>query len=267
MYSIKRALEFGTNALKNVCDRPRFEARILLERASGLSRVEIATNDQAPIDAARYEAMIARRERGEPIEYIIGLVSFYSREFLCESGVLIPRPETELLVDRVIEAAKGFNAPKIAEIGVGSGCVCVMIAALIPNAKITASDINKKAILLAAKNAERFGVADRVALIQTNLLEGVQGDFDILVSNPPYIRADYPLPKAVSFEPKEALIGGERGTEILEAIIALRKPILVCECGYDQEAFLREKLKANGYKMVEFYKDYANWTRGFTAKR
>jgi release factor glutamine methyltransferase len=263
--SVKEALDFGAKRLKEACDRPRFEAAILLGRASGLSRAELALKEEALIDDAPFEAMIARRERGEPIEYITGFAGFYSREFLCESGVLIPRPETEFLVDRALALAKDFAAPIFAEIGVGSGAVALTLLALEPNARVIATDISVEAIALAAKNAERFGVADRLELICANLLEGVNSRFDILLSNPPYIRADYPLPRPVLFEPKTALIGGERGTEILEAIIALKKPILACECGYDQEEILRAKLDENGYRSVAFYKDYAGLTRGFTA--
>jgi release factor glutamine methyltransferase len=265
--SIKAALDFGADALKHICDRPRFEARILLGASCGLNAIELATKEQAPIDEARFEAMIARRAQGEPIEYITGSVGFYSREFLCESGALIPRAETELLVDRVAAIAKRFDAPKIAEIGAGSGAIAVTLALELPKAEIVATDISAEAIIVAQKNAARFGVADRVKFAHANLLDNVNFEADITFSNPPYIRADYPLPKPVSFEPKVALIGGEKGTEILEAIIELKKPILVCECGYDQEAILREALRANGYKMVEFYKDYANLTRGFTAER
>ncbi|MDR2034933.1 MAG: peptide chain release factor N(5)-glutamine methyltransferase [Helicobacteraceae bacterium] len=267
MSLIKEALDFGEKRLKDICDRPRLEAQILLCAVGGLNRIDLFKADEALIDQALYNQLITRREQGEPIEYIIGSASFYSRDFLCESGVLIPRPETELLVDRVIELSKGYSAPKIAEIGVGCGAICVSLAIALPNASIIGSDINEKAIELTRKNAVRFGVLDRIDLIETNMLDRVNDNIDILVSNPPYIAADYPLPKPVSFEPKNALIGGERGSEILEEIIALRKPILACECGYDQESVLSETLAKNGYKMVEFYKDYAGLTRGFTAKR
>jgi release factor glutamine methyltransferase len=265
--SIKNALDFGAAQLKNVCDRPRYEAQILLCHATKLSRVDLVVKEQTQVDTTRFESMIARRAKGEPIEYITGLASFYSREFICEKGALIPRPETEALIDRAIDLTKDFDAPIIAEIGAGSGAVAVTLAMLSPNIRVIASDISGAAIRVARKNIERFQVADRVKLIQTNLLDGVDDDFDALISNPPYVRADYPLPKPASFEPKAALIGGKKGTEILEAIIALRKPVLACECGYDQETTLREALKKNGYKMVEFYKDYAGLTRGFTAKQ
>jgi release factor glutamine methyltransferase len=258
----------GADALRDVVDRARFEAEILLSFASGLSRTEIITKDKKKIDEKKFYEMIDRRRNYEPIEYITGRASFYSREFSCSKGVLIPRAETELLIDQVLSLTEPIKNPIIVEIGSGSGVIAVMLAILRPDAKIISTDINEKAIDLARRNAESFCVSDQIEFVRTSFINGINTKCNILVSNPPYIAAGYPLDRTLLFEPRDALIGGETGTEILKEIIATAKdheiPFLTCECGYDQEESLAEELK--DWRHAEFYKDYANLTRGFTAK-
>jgi release factor glutamine methyltransferase len=266
--SLSELLLVGTDSLRGVADRARFEAEILLSSASGMSRTEIITKGEAEIDEKKFYEMIERRRKYEPIEYITGKVSFYSREFLCSKGVLIPRTETELLIDHVLRLIKSIKNPRIIEIGSGSGVIAVMLAILRPDARILSTDINEKAIVLARRNAERFCVSDQIEFVCTPFIDGVDTECDIIVSNPPYIADDYPLNRTLLFEPREALIGGEKGTEILREIITIAQdrkiPFLACECGYDQEESLTEELK--GCRYAEFYRDYANLTRGFTAQ-
>ncbi|GHV03071.1 N5-glutamine S-adenosyl-L-methionine-dependent methyltransferase [Campylobacterota bacterium] len=268
--SIKAALAIGAAALVGVCDRPRFEAAILLGFVLGLERAALIVRENDPIgvdDRERFLELVARRAKHEPIEYITGTAGFYARTFLTAHGVLIPRPETELLVDLAAGIAAERGVTKIAEIGTGSGAIAVMLAILLPFARITATDINPTAIDLARRNAERFSVADRILFVQADLLGNLGADYEMVVSNPPYIAASYDQPKALGYEPQNALVGGAIGTEILEAIVALRAPLLACECGYDQEAPLSAALAKNGYKSVSFYRDYADLTRGFFAER
>lgn len=190
---------------------------------------------------------------------------------MCEKGVLIPRPETEILVDKALDLISNTKNPVVAEIGTGSGVIAVMIAILRPDATIIATDINEKAIALATKNAKRFGVSDRIRFIRSNLLDLIDDKLDLIVSNPPYIANDYQLDLIVQKEPSNALFGGENGYELLETIINVaeeRKVAnLACESGYDQEGILRTLLAKTSFEAVEFYKDYANLQRGFTAKR
>ncbi|GHS86889.1 N5-glutamine S-adenosyl-L-methionine-dependent methyltransferase [Campylobacterota bacterium] len=268
MVSIKFALIEGAKRLQNIAERARYEAEILMSFFAGLSRVELITKEDRLIDENGFFALIAKRETGYPIEYITKSAGFYSRDFFCEEGVLIPRPETELLVDRVVELASDFGDGNltIAEIGVGGGAIAVTLAILLKNISIVATDINKKAIEIAKINADRYGVKDRIEFINTNLLDGVNKNIDILVSNPPYIEQGYDLPKNVSYEPENALFGGEGGIDILKEIIELKQAVIACECGYNQEGVLRSILVENGYKQIAFYKDYANLTRGFTAR-
>ncbi|BCX79161.1 peptide chain release factor N(5)-glutamine methyltransferase [Campylobacter sp. 19-13652] len=207
--------------------------------------------------------------KGTPIEYITQRVSFYSHEFTVLPDVLIPRPETELLVEKVANALKYKNAPKICEIGVGSGVISVILALLLPKAKITATDISQIALKNAKINADKFNVS--LNLIQTSLMTGVSENgekFDAIVSNPPYIAKDYALDKWVLSEPSAALFGGDRGDELLLEIIDLAAargvPLLACEMGYDQKASLEKALDKNGYK-ASFYQDLAGFDRGFLA--
>lgn len=262
-------LRFGADCLRPVTDRARLEAEILLGFCAGLSRSELIISDEIKVNEEKYRDLISRRANYEPLEYIFGKVSFYAREFICEHGVLIPRPETELLIDHTVEAIKHIDNPLIYEIGTGSGVISIMLAILRPDARIIATDIDEKAVMLAQKNAAKFEVNDRITFVQTNYLDGIGGQCDILVSNPPYIAANYPLDKTVLFEPKAALIGGKTGVETLLEIIALaheRGVALACECGYDQKAAVSSALKKHGYKHIALYNDYAGHFRGFSAR-
>jgi release factor glutamine methyltransferase len=192
---------------------------------------------------------------------------FYSREFYVDSRVLIPRPETELLVDLVVSTCKGLKRAKIVEIGTGSGIISIILAILLPKAKIKAIDISNDALDVAKINAKKHGVEDKIEFIQSNLLENVKDNsFDMLVSNPPYIANDEPLHVGLSYEPSLALYGGVVGDEILKDIIDTFKQrdikYLACEMGYDQ----REKILSYANN-AEFYKDLAGLDRGFIIRR
>ncbi|MBE3609064.1 peptide chain release factor N(5)-glutamine methyltransferase [Campylobacter californiensis] len=219
-------------------------------------------------DESGYFALIERFKDGEPLEYITGLASFYSLEFDVLSGVLVPRPETEILVEKVLELSKEFDNPKIAEIGTGSGIISVCLA-LNLDTSIVATDISEIALKNAKQNALKFNVADKIKFVKTEFLNTADEKFDIIVSNPPYIANDYKLDKWVLNEPKTALFGGEKGDEILKDIvrIASQKGVryLACEMGYDQKKAMGECLKFYGFS-AEFYTDLAGFDRGFIAK-
>jgi len=205
--------------------------------------------------------LVARRERHEPMEYITGWVSFYGERFFVEPGVLIPRPETELLVDALLPHLR--RGDRIGEIGVGSGVVSIMLKKLSPSIEVVATDINPKAIDLARKNARLHGVA--IDLRHASMLDGV-GEVDLIVSNPPYVSASYPLERGVAlYEPREALIGGERGDEFVKRVIDLffesGARLLACEIGYDQMESLKEYIGSRGD--LRFYRDWAGFWRGF----
>ncbi|MDX1296575.1 MAG: HemK/PrmC family methyltransferase, partial [Sulfurimonadaceae bacterium] len=197
-------------------------------------------------------------------------VSFYSQTFHIEPGALIPRPETELLIDKVLEQARADVEQTIVEVGVGSGVISVVLAQHLPNARIIAVDISEKALSVARKNIEAFGFEDRIELRQGSLLDPVDESIDILVSNPPYIADDAPLEQNLEYEPDLALFGGPIGDEIiqklLDAIDKRRIPVSAFEFGYDQKAKVEAYVEGRDYASLEFYKDLAGFDRGFVLK-
>jgi len=162
---------------------------------------------------------VERRKKNEPLEYITNRVSFYSQIFHIEAGALIPRPETELLIDEVLSLADRDAEVTIVEIGVGSGIISTVLAQELPKAKIIAVDISDEALKVARKNIEAFGLNERIELRQGDLLEPVSETIDILVSNPPYIADNEPLESNLDYEPDLALFGGEIGDEIIKRLL------------------------------------------------
>ena len=265
---VEEALKQANLRLKPLCENPSRVAKILLMSYLDVSIEWIFLNQKSEFDESGYFALVKRFENYEPLEYITGKAGFYGLEFEVESGVLIPRPESEILVDKVLEIASSYKAPKIAEIGTGSGIISVMLA-LKTNAKIVATDINEKALNLAKKNALKFNVSEKIEFVKCSYIDEISGDIDILVSNPPYIARDYELSKFVLNEPENALFGGEVGDEILKNIILIARnrsiKHIACEMGYDQRASMEMALKFNGYDGI-FYKDLAGFDRGFCAR-
>lgn len=277
-FSIQEALDYATKALSS--PRPRLEGEILLSFVLGVNRIYLHIHSKqilSPSELECFMQVLDRAKEGEPIEYITQKVSFYDWEFEIAQGVLIPRPETEILVQKCDELIKERGIKKVFELGVGSGIISISLALLNPNLEIISSDINPQALSLAQKNIQKLSSVDaslseRIALFQGDVLKSdeffLTHRFGLWVSNPPYIANDYILPKNVSFEPKEALFGGERGDEILQKIIEKAKthsiPYLACEMGWDQKKVMAEAL--SGFDEVEFYQDLSGLDRGFVAK-
>lgn len=219
-------------------------------------------------EISQYDEILAlakRYKNGEPLEYISRFCEFMGLKFNIKKGVLIPRSETEILVEKTLEIAKKIKNPKICEIGFGSGIISICLAKNLQNAVVVATDISEIAFKIASQNARNNDV--KVKFIQTSLLDGIDGNFDIIVSNPPYISTSYKLDKWVLNEPKEALIGGENGDEMLREIIEIssnRTKFLLCEIGFDQKNSLAKTLNKFGYE-AKFYKDLAGFDRGFVA--
>lgn len=267
---IKEALDFAAKQLR-IYANPRKEAALLLGYLLKKERTWIMLNDSNPLEnAVEYFELIKRRAGGEPLEYILGEASFYSRSFVVHSGVLVPRPETELLVDEALRILQGNQNPRIVEVGTGSGIISIMLAIIIPNAEIIATDISLKALFNAKENALIHNVADRISFVHGSYMDGVEGEFDLLVSNPPYIASNAILEPHVLNEPHEALFGGEDGSEILYNLIHKANDAQVkhiaCEMGYDQKSIMQETLWEIGAREIRFYKDLAGLDRGFSAK-
>jgi release factor glutamine methyltransferase len=200
----------------------------------------------------RFSEWIARRERREPTAYIVGTREFWGREFLVTPAVLVPRPETEFIVEEATHLVRALPAPRIADIGTGSGILAVTLAAELPSATIVATDVSDEALDVARRNAHRLGVGDRIAFFNTSYLDAVDGPFDLVVANPPYVRdGDKPaLSRDVRHEPDVALFGGPDGLRdvggVLDAAVARVKSSgwFVMEFGYGQEEDVRRLVAA-----------------------
>jgi len=265
---IEEALRSTAKELSNVAERPRLEAEILLSYYLNKDRVWLHMNSNKEIgELQEFFKLAKRRKEYEPIEYITGRVSFYDIELEVGPGVLIARPETELLVDKAAEIIRKHNLKVMCEIGIGSGAISIMLARFFSELKIIATDISEVALNYAKKNIKRYGFEDRIELHKTNLLDGIDKSIEIIVSNPPYICEEFDLPKPVLYEPKSALFGGEVGDELLRKIILIAKdrrvPHLICEMGYDQREPILNFCKVKNLNEPLFYKDLAELDRGF----
>ncbi len=215
--------------------------------------------------------LVQKRATNYPLEYITQQATFYGETFFVRDGVLIPRPETEILVEKAVEILKNIPNPQIVEVGTGSGIISVMLALLIPNIKITAVDINPKALELAQKNSQKFNVDDKIDFVLSDIFTNINpSNFDMCISNPPYIEQNFKLPLNVKFEPKEALFGGKNGDELLkkitDATVYNNIKYLLCEMGYNQKKSMEQYLEQFDTKSIEFYKDYEKFDRGFVVE-
>jgi release factor glutamine methyltransferase len=232
-----------------------FDAEVLARALLGWDRARFLAgrhNDAPSGFCEAYDRLVTRRERREPASYIIGLKEFWGLDFEVSRDVLIPRPESELLVEEALTCAgqlcSGPATPGIIDAGTGSGCLAVVLARELPRARIVATDISRAALAVAQRNATRHGVQDRVRFVQANFLEGVTSAADLIVSNPPYVprsQARGLAPEVHDFEPHLALFGGADGLELqrmlLEQAAARMAPagFLLVEFGDGQEADLR----------------------------
>lgn len=269
--TIKETIKKYSARLKFVTHIPAKEVEILMLHLLQQNTIWLHLNYNNEFTLEKeLEKLVKKRETNYPIEYIINKATFYGENFNVKDGVLIPRPETELLVDNALEIIKDLNKPvKVLEIGTGSGIISVMLALLIKDINIIAVDINEKAIELAKSNAIKHNVEHKIDFRLSNLYENVnEEDIDMTISNPPYIADDYKLPDNVKYEPSNALFGGKIGDELLKDIIDQTNErnieFLLCEMGYDQKKPLEEYFKNFETKTSSFYKDYEKFDRGFT---
>ncbi len=268
--SVNEWLTLITTELKGVVERPRREAQLLIMALLQKDELWLMTHEADVVEEGeKLASWVERRKENQPMEYITNRVSFYSQEFHIEEGALIPRPETELLIDEVLAIADKDQELTIVEVGIGSGIISTVLAQELPKAKIIAVDICADALKVARKNIEAFGFSERIELRQGDLLEPISEKIDILVSNPPYIADGEPLESNLDYEPDLALFGGEIGDEIiqrlLDEVIAREIPCFACEMGYDQKPKVESYLD-NRYDELKFYKDLAGHDRGFVLK-
>jgi len=209
-----------------------------------------------------------------PVQYIIGHTEFCGLDFIVNEDVLIPRPETELLVDVATEIINERRYLRLLDLGTGSGNIAIALTKRIPDCKMVASDISEGAIEVARVNAEKHGVSGRIEFIQSDLFENIEGKFDIIVSNPPYIANDEfkTLQKEVLMEPRVALVGGEDGIDFYRKIISasprylINGGVLVMEIGYGQKAGILKIISQNGMKPEDVRIDHNLIDRAIIAR-
>ncbi|WP_417327403.1 peptide chain release factor N(5)-glutamine methyltransferase [Halarcobacter sp.] len=269
--TIKEIVRNYSKQLKDVTHIPAKEVEILICYILEKNNIWLHLNYNNEFsEIKQLEKLVEKRKKDYPLEYLIGRASFYGESFLVKENVLIPRPETELLVDNAVEILKDTKNKTVLEIGTGSGIISVMLALLIKEIKIIAVDINDDAITLAKENAKKHNVEDRITFIKSDLYTNISEDEEIFmtISNPPYIANNYKLPANVKYEPRNALFGGEVGDELLKNIIkeTSKRDIkyLLCEMGYDQKKPLENYLNNFSIKDYSFYQDYEKFDRGFT---
>jgi release factor glutamine methyltransferase len=218
-------------------------------------RARILLDYHEPVPAQlepEFSRWVARRQRFEPTAYIVGEREFWGLDFLTTPAVLIPRPETELIVEATAEIVQGMmsgRSPRMADIGTGCGNIAVSIAHLLPNCTFVATDVSQPALDVARQNAVRHGVADRIEFVCTSYLDGVNGHFDLITANPPYVRDidKRGLSADVLQEPHVALFGGSTGLDHVEAVLSAAVRMLpsggwlVMEFGFGQEDDVRER--------------------------
>ena len=281
MTDLRTLLRSATGALRaQGSPSPRLDAEVLLMHFLKIDRTALLLHPERKLseeEEERYAAMVERRRCGEPVAYITGFKEFWSLAFSVSPAVLIPRPETECLVEEALARCGGKPCLRICDIGTGSGAIAVALARELPQAQVVATDLSQAALATARDNALRHGVADRITFLWGDLFAGGNGPFDLICSNPPYIpETFYPrLPVGIrAFEPRSALVAGSKGTEVHRRIIRESADRLVAggwlllEIGEGQgetvTALFRE---TEFYDMICLRTDYGGLDRVATAKR
>jgi release factor glutamine methyltransferase len=234
VWTVGRLLNWTTDWLTaRGADSPRLDAEVLLAHVRGCPRIALYTAFDTPVaeaDRGRFRELVKRRGAGEPVAYLVGSREFFSLPFAVDKAVLVPRPETEGLVVRVLDLCRAAATSRIIDVGTGSGAIVVALAKHLPRATFAATDVSAEALEVARANAERHGVADRITFFHGDLLADAAGPWDVIVSNPPYVREDeFPaLPRDVrDHEPRGALVSGPTGVEVVERLAAAAAAALV----------------------------------------
>lgn len=276
LLTLKKAIAAAAGRLDGA-DATR-DAQLLLLHALGIARTALFTDPDRLLseeELAVYDAAIARRAAGEPVQYITGQQEFYGLMLKVSPAVLIPRPETELLVEAVLERLPADRETKIVDVGTGSGAIAIALAYRLPKARVTAVDLSQAALAVARDNAAVHGVTGRVRLLSSDLLAAVAGEvFDAVVSNPPYVPEtdrDSLDRQVREFEPPLALFAGDSGLDVYKRLIpqafAVLKPgaLLAMEIGFGQQDALAELLAE--WDGVEFLDDLRGIPRVALARR
>ena len=253
-------------------DSPRLNAEHLLAHALGLKRMELYLQFDRPLtetERVPLRDMVKRRGTREPLQHILGTAEFHARSFLSDPRALVPRPETEQLVELALELAKSHASPALLYIGTGTGVIALTIALELPAAAIHATDLSPYALALAADNAARHQLTDRIRFHQTNLLPPDDTKFDLILANLPYIPSGEiaALSPEVRHDPASALDGGAEGLDLIRRLIAEAPArlapggALLLEIGADQADAVNALLSALKYRYISLRPDYQNIPR------
>jgi release factor glutamine methyltransferase len=286
--TITQAIAEGAARLRaSQVDEERRTAGLLLCHALGIDRTQLLTGSEEQIASSVYEEylrLVGRRVAGEPLQYITGHQEFYGLDFMVTPAVLIPRPETEFLVERVVSIASDFPkevSPLIVDIGTGSGCIAISLAVHLSRARVIATDISEAALEVARANARRHRVGDRIQFIEGDALEplarlGLEGAVDVLASNPPYVEeatSELVQREVREWEPHTALFAGADGLDFYRRLLLdapqCLKPggHLVCEIGYGQLDAILELADASGLELVDVTRDLQGLPRTLAMRR
>ena len=265
-------IQSATKKLSSISNVPRLEAEVLLSYLLDITPIKFQTDNicinQKVMD--KFKSMIDSRSEGIPMAYLIGKKEFWSMDFIINEYVLVPRPETELLIENAIEIFKNFESPNILELGTGSGIISIVLQKELNNPSITAVDISKEALRIAKRNAQKHKISDIRFIVSDWFSEIMNEDFDLIISNPPYVDRSK-LSKEELFgivtEPDIALYSENDGTSDLELIIKKSPHYLknggwlILEHGYDQSSYCISEMKKAGYSKINSSKDIQNITR------
>jgi len=275
--TVLEVLQATTEYLKkhNV-ENPRLNAEHLMAHALGRKRIELYLDFErklAETELGPLRELVKRRSEGEPLQHLLGTVEFCGLTFLCDKRALVPRPETEQLVE-LVESKIENRKSRIVDVGTGSGVIALSLAAKFPEAKILAADVSDDALALAQENASRLNLTGRVQFLKSRLLENVEGAFDLIVANLPYISTQdrHTLSREVLRDPEIALFAGARGDELVHELIAdapsrLRPGgMLALEIGLGQRDAFLSALAEKNYRDICSKNDYNGVTRFLFAR-
>jgi release factor glutamine methyltransferase len=263
---------------KRKIDNPRLSAEHLLAHVLGRTRMELYLEFERKVlesELAPLRDLVRRRGEGEPLQHLLGTVEFCGQTFLCDKRAMVPRPETEQLVESLEAEVRGQKSEvSIIDVGTGSGVIALSLAKKFSNAQIVATDVSDEAIALAQENAARLNLSERVQFLKSDLLADVEGTFDIVAANLPYIAAQdrHLLSREVLHDPEIALFGGSNGEEMLRALIeqapSRLKPggLLALEIGLGQADALLELLAQKKYDDISVKSDYSDVSRFLFAR-
>jgi release factor glutamine methyltransferase len=262
---------------KRAIESPRLNAELLLAQVLGQKRIELYLEFErvlAESELAPLRELVKRRGQGEPLQHLLGTVEFCGRTFRCDKRALVPRPETEELVEWISDFKFQISDFRAVDVGTGSGVIALSLALRFPDAEIFGVDISREALELAAENAEALGLKDRVQFVEGSLLENFNERFDLIVANLPYVATTdrSTLSREVLHDPEVALFGGESGAEMIGELIggapSRLQPggRLALEIGIGQEGTLRDLLERKNYRDIEVKKDYSGIPRFLVAR-